>query len=109
MSEDEPQVAWKVVEPGAEVVTSEGDKAAKVTRVVGDVDADVFTGLAVKPGLLSTERLIPSERVIGIWPHRVKVDLTKDELERLPEYEDVPAVRFEPGFSSFFRRLFGRG
>jgi PRC-barrel domain len=109
MSENEPQVAWKVIEPGAEVVTSDGDTGAKVARVVGDVDADVFTGLAVKPGLLASERLVPSERVVGIWPNRVEVDLTKDQLERLPEYEDAPAVRFEPGFSSLFRRLFGRG
>ncbi|MEO8290053.1 MAG: PRC-barrel domain-containing protein [Gaiellaceae bacterium] len=98
-----------MLEPGAEVIASGGETVGKLSRVVGDADADVFTGLAIKHGLLSGERLVPSERVKGIWPTRIEVELTKDEVERLPDYEDAPAVRFEPGFSSLFRRLFGRG
>jgi sporulation protein YlmC with PRC-barrel domain len=104
----EPEVSWIALEPGAEVVTREGESLGKVSRVVGDADADVFTGLAVKPGMLSEERLVPSERVGAIWPTRVEVSLSKAELEALPRFEDPPAVRWEPGFSSFFRRLFGR-
>lgn len=104
----EPQVSWKVVEAGAEVVSSDGEKAATVSRVVGDPDADVFTGLAVKVGILGGERLAPSERVTGIWPDRVTVDLTKAELEALPEYEETPVVRLEPEKPGFFARLFGR-
>lgn len=105
---DEPQVAWKALEPGAQVFTSDGQAAAKVSRVVGDADADVFTGLAVTLRPLSRERLVASERVRGIWPDRVDVEMTKDEIEALPEYHDAPAVRFKPGFSGLFRRLFGR-
>ena len=105
---EEPQVSWKVVEAGAEVISTGGEKAGTVSRVVGDPDADVFTGLAVKVGILSGERLAPSERVTGIWPDRVTVNLTKAELEALPEYEETPVVRLEAEKPGFFARLFGR-
>lgn len=105
---EEPQVSWKVVEAGADVISSDGEKAGTVSRVVGDPDADVFTGLAVRVGILSGERLAPSERVTGIWADQVTVDLTKTELEALPAYEEAPVVRLEPEQPGFFARLFGR-
>jgi PRC-barrel domain len=108
-STEEPQTSWKVIDAGAAVVTPDGEKSATVNRVVGDAEADVFTGLAIKVGLLSGERFVPSERVKGIWPDRIDVDLTKAELESLPEYEDAPVVRVDPGERpGFFSRLFGR-
>ena len=107
-SAEEPQVSWKVIESGTPVIDSEGEEAASVRRVAGDVDADVFTGLAVKSGVLGPERFVPSEQVTGIWPSRVEVALTKDELDRLPAYEDPPVVRFEPEAPGFLSRLFGR-
>jgi hypothetical protein len=104
----EQEVSWKALEPGADVVSADGERIGTLSRVVGDADADVFTGIAVKPGLLAGERLVPSERVGGIWPERVEVRLSRDELEALPPFKDPPAVRIEPGVSGFFRRLFGR-
>jgi len=97
-----------VIESGARVVTSDGEDSASVSRVVGDADADVFTGIAVKSGLLGGERLIPSERVTGIWPERIEVAMTKADLEGLPPYEDAPVVRLEPERPGFFTRLCGR-
>ena len=108
MSAGEPQVSWKVIEPGAQVDSADGEKSATVSRVVGDADADVFTGLAIKVGILSGERLVPSERVQGIWPDRVEVDLTKADMEALPKYEDEPVVRIEPKEPGFWARLFGK-
>jgi hypothetical protein len=109
-STDRPQVAWKAIEEDADVFSTDGEAAAKVSRVVGDADADVFTGLAVKLGPLGTEKFIPSERVTGIWPDRVHVDLATDVIEGLEDYKDAPAVRWEPERrSGFFSRLFGGG
>ena len=109
-SPEVPQVSWKVIDSGAEVVSADGEKTAKVSRVVGDADADVFTGLAVTVGILSGERFIPSEHVREIRPDRVEVDLSKADMESLPEYEDAPVVRIDPGERrGFFSRLFGRG
>ena len=110
MSSDEPQVSWKVIDAGADVFASDGEKAASVSRVVGDPEADVFTGLAVKVGTFGGERLVPSERVEGIWPDRIEVGMTKAELESLPEFHDAPVVRVDPKKKpSFWDRLMGRG
>jgi hypothetical protein len=103
----QPQVSWKAIEAGASVITPDGTKAT-ISRVVGDTDADVFTGLAVKTGVLHAERLVPSERVLAIYPDRVEVDLNGSELESLPPFEETPVVRIEPEAPGFFARLFGR-
>jgi PRC-barrel domain len=105
---EEPQVSWKVIESGTPIVGSDGEKAGTVSRIVGDPDADVFSGLAIKVGILSGERSVPSERVRGIWADRIEVDFTKAELETLPPFEDAPVVRVEPDEPGFFARLFGR-
>ncbi len=105
---EEPEVSWKVIDSGAEVVSSDGEKAAKVSRVVGDADADVFSGLAVTVGILSGERFIPSEHVQGIWPDRIQVGLDKADIESLPEYEEAPVIRLGADEPGFFARLFGR-
>lgn len=111
MSErDEPQVSWMAIEADAPVFSSEGEAVGKVTHVVGDHDADVFTGLAISIDVLGPERFIPSERVHGIWPDRIDVGLTKAQIAQLPDYEETPTVRWRPdsGVGGFFRRLLGR-
>jgi uncharacterized protein YrrD len=105
----QPEVSWKALEPGAEVVSSEGEPVGSVSRVVGDAEADVFTGIAVRHGVLGGERLVPSERIRGIWPERVEIDLSKSDVESLPPYEDSPVVRWTPDEETgFFSRLFRR-
>jgi hypothetical protein len=106
---DEPQVSWKAIEEGAEVVWSDGKVEGHMTRVVGDPDADVFSGLAIRSGPLSKERYIEAERVRAIWARRVEVDLPSSAFDELPEYEDVPVVHVRPDDGGFFRRLFGGG
>jgi hypothetical protein len=107
--EDRPQVSWMAIAPEAEVVAADGTVAGRVSRVVGDTDADVFSGLAVVPHGLAGERFVASERVTGIWEDRVEVDLDADAIAGLPEYEESPVVRWQPGDPNLFRRLFGRG
>lgn len=104
-----PQVSWKAIEADAKVVTADGEVAGRVSRVVGDTDADVFTGLAVVPHALAGERLVAAERVTAIWEDRVEIDLTRESLEGLPEYEETPVVRWQPSQGGFLSRLFGRG
>jgi len=105
---DEPQVSWKVLERHAAVVASDRVEAAKVVEVVGDRDADIFTGLVLKVGLLDRNRYLPAERVRGIWARRVEVDATAEELRALPPYEEPVVERLAPdgGFLTRLRRLF---
>jgi hypothetical protein len=105
---EQPQVAWTAIEEGAEVFSAEAEAVGRVSRVVGDAEADVFTGLAIKLSTLGSERFVTSERVAGIWPDRVDVDLPRATIEELPEYEDAPAVRWQPDRGGLLSRLFGR-
>jgi sporulation protein YlmC with PRC-barrel domain len=106
---EKPQVSWMAIEADAPVFSSEGEAVGTVESVVGDPDADVFTGLAVSIDVLGPARLVPSEHVRGIWPDRIDVALTKVQIESLPEYEETPTVRWRPseGIGGFLRRLFG--
>ncbi|MBA3384874.1 MAG: DUF2171 domain-containing protein [Actinobacteria bacterium] len=84
-------VAWIVVEPGWEVVSSDGEKVGTVDEMLGDPNADIFDGLAVAPGLLKKARYVPSERVGEIVEGRVALELTQAEFDALDEYEpNVP-------------------
>ena len=105
----EPQVAWKAIEEGAEVVAANGEVAGHVSRIVGDSDADVFTGLAITTSTFGGERLVEAEAVRGIWSRRVEVDLAPEAFADLPPHEDVPSVRVRPGGRGFLGRLFGGG
>ena len=111
MSERErAEVSWKAIEANAPVFSSEGEAVGKVSQVVGDPDADVFTGLAVSIDVLGPPRLVPSEKVQAIWPDRIHVALTTAQIEALEPYEETPTIRWRPngGIGGFFRRLFGR-
>ncbi|MDQ3865557.1 MAG: hypothetical protein M3304_01825 [Actinomycetota bacterium] len=105
---ERPQVSWKAIEEDADLLSADGTRAGRVSRVVGDPEADVFTGLAVLVETFRGERFVAAERVVGIWPEQVRVSLTQEEIEALPKYEDVPVVRWRPGaLGGVFSRLFG--
>jgi hypothetical protein len=108
VSEPEPQVSWKALEQDAVVVTSDGDESARVTEIVGDPTADIFNGLVVTLGVLDKNRHLPAERVQGIWPKRIHVDATLEELKALPPYEEPVVETLEPagGFFTRLRNLF---
>jgi hypothetical protein len=103
----EPQVSWKAIEADAAVVSAEGAKLARVVEIAGDRTADIFDGLVIVFGPLDAKRHLPAERVTGIWPRRVQVDLTAAELHALGPYEE-PIVERLPreGFLTRLRRLF---
>jgi uncharacterized protein YrrD len=87
-AQEEP-VSWLVLEPGWEVVASDGTEVGRVSSVLGDTEEDIFNGLSVSPGLLRAARYVPAERVDSIVAGRVKLDLTPADFERLPEARDA--------------------
>lgn len=107
--DDRAQVAWTAIEERARIFSSEGEAVGRMSRVVGDPEADVFTGLALYVDAFGGERFVAAERVRGIWPDRVDVDLTAAEIKQLPKYEEAAAVHWRPGpLGGIFSRLFGR-
>ena len=59
-------VAWTMIEPGWKVYDASGEEIGRVAEVLGDLEADIFDGLNVTKGLLSSTDYIPSERVARI-------------------------------------------
>ena len=104
MTAAETEVSWKAIERDAVVVTGDGSEAARVVEVAGDRDADIFSGLVVKAGILDTKRFLPAERVAAIWPRRVQVDLTPEAVAALAPFEAPVVERLEEK-GGFFRRL----
>ena len=102
-------VSWKAIERDADVVSSDGEQAGRVVEVTGDPEADIFNGLVVSLGTLGKHRYLPAERVRGIWPRRVEVEATAEELRALPAYEEPVAERVVPtdSFLTRLRRLLG--
>ena len=84
------QVSWNMIEPGWQVVGSDGSDLGKVHEVLGDTGVDIFNGLAVSPGLLRHSRYVAAERVARIEEGRIELDLDRGSFEQLPEHGKVP-------------------
>jgi uncharacterized protein YrrD len=85
-------VSWMVIEHGWTVAGRDGRELGTVHEVVGDANADIFTGLTIDHGLLKRPRYVPSERVVEIVEGRVTLDVDEDDLEALDE-EAPPGVK----------------
>jgi hypothetical protein len=72
-------------------VDADGRELGSVDEVTGDENADIFDGLSVSSGFFSKPRYVPSERVVEITDGCVRLDLSRTQVEGLPEYEEPPA------------------
>ncbi len=82
-------VSWMVVEQGWEVVAADGSEVGRVDEVVGDLDADIFTGLKILTGVFGKPKYVPSESVGRIEDGRVALTLSKEDAHELRDWEDV--------------------
>ena len=83
-------VSWLMIEPGWKVVDSQGQEVGSVDEVAGDSSDDIFNGLSISTSLLGKPRYVPSEQVGTITEGRVHLKLSKDQIERLGEFEEPP-------------------
>lgn len=84
MSEGDP-VAWLLIEPGWKVIDAQGNDISHVEEVVGDENADIFSGLLISAGVFSGKRYVPAEQVGVITEGHVHLTLTRDEFKRLTD------------------------
>jgi hypothetical protein len=92
----EPQVSWKAIEAGARVVGSDDEQIGTIEEIVGDIDEDIFSGLAVKADGFDTPRFVDASQVVGIWPDRVTVALPASAVNTLPEHVETPTRDWDP-------------
>jgi hypothetical protein len=88
---DDP-VSWFLIEPGWTVVDANGREIGTVDEVAGDSSDDIFNGLSISTSLLGKPRYVPSEQVAAITEGRVQLKLSKEEIERLGEFEEPPTT-----------------
>ena len=89
MSDSDP-VSWFLIEPGWKVFDAGGDEIGSVDEVVGDSSDDIFNGLSVSTSLLGRPRYVPSEQVGSITEGRIQLTISKEQVDRLGEYEEPP-------------------
>jgi hypothetical protein len=99
-------VSWYLIERGWEVVDREGEPVGKVEETIGDSSHDIFDGLSLATSLLGAPRYIPAEAVVDITEGRIHLSLSKDEIDRLGEYEEPPtSAEIEPEKASALQRI----
>jgi hypothetical protein len=87
-------VSWFMIEAGWTVLDANGQEVGSVDEVVGDSSDDIFNGLSISTSILGKPRYVPSEQVAEITEGRVHLTLSKDEVDRLGEYQE-PATTAE--------------
>jgi hypothetical protein len=98
-------VSWFVIEPGWKVVDAQGGEVGSVDEVVGDSSDDIFNGLSISTSLLGRPRYVPSEQVGAITEGQVQLNLTKDQIEHLGEFDEPPtSAEILPEGAGAFRR-----
>jgi hypothetical protein len=83
-------VSWFLIESGWKVVDASGEHVGSVDEIVGDSGDDIFNGLSVSTSLLGRPRYVPSEQVGTITDGTVQLTISKQQVERLDEYEEAP-------------------
>ena len=90
MTDEQTPVSWLMIEPGWDVIASDGERVGKVAERVGDSNVDIFDGLSVSPGLTSKDRYVPAEQVALITEGKVRLTVTADQFRGEPAFDEPP-------------------
>jgi hypothetical protein len=81
MPEDERPIAWRALERGARVYSSDGQQLGRLSRVVADDLKDIFSGIAFQRGMLGDEVFAPAPAVERITTEGIHLSLSAAEAE----------------------------
>jgi uncharacterized protein YrrD len=86
-------ISHLTLEPGTDVVSSDGDSVGEVKHVLADQDEDIFDGLVidVDPGP-GGARFVDADQVAEIYEKAVVLTLPSAEAGQLPKPTPAPAV-----------------
>jgi len=87
-------VSWLMIETGWKVLASDGSEVGEVDEVIGDSSLDIFDGLAIATSAFGKPRYVPAEQVGEITEGTVRLNLTREQVDRLDEYLE-PATSAE--------------
>ena len=87
------RISYMALQAGADVVSSDGERAGTVAHVLADPDSDIFDGLVIDtqrgPGGL---HFADADQVAEIYEHAVVLTVPSAAVEALPKPTPAPAV-----------------
>ena len=85
--------SYLVLEEGAPVYSSDGEKLGEVEHILRDLQADIFDGLVIDTSVLpGGHRFADAEQVDEIFERGVVLKVDQAGAERLPEPGENPAA-----------------
>lgn len=91
MSEEEP-ISYRLLKPGARVVTSDGVEIGKVREVLDNLDEDIFDGLVIEHH--NRRRFVDAPEVGRITASTVTLTIDSARAESLPERDPAGAPEY---------------
>jgi hypothetical protein len=102
MFEDEPAVAWPAMPYRSVVYAADGTEIGTAESLLGDEDADIFHGIAVRRRSGGATAEIPAMRINKITAKGVATDLDASEVAALQPYREERW--FHLGWGGLFRK-----
>jgi sporulation protein YlmC with PRC-barrel domain len=88
------------VDLGAKVMTSDGEDVGRVKHLVLDPSTTELRTAVVEHGVLNKEsRMVPIASIASATEEELRLDLTKDEYEQLPEFFHGDYTAPPPGYA----------
>jgi hypothetical protein len=87
---DESPLAWIATPIGAQVTDAAGEVIGTVERVLGDENADIFHGLAVRLASDGQVVDVPAQHIERITAGGIHTTLGPGEADSLPQPPDHP-------------------
>jgi len=87
MADNDAPISWITLEQGTVVRSSDGEEVGSVHEVIADRQKDIFSGLTIDSGLLSSKRFAPADVIEDISTDGVRLTISASEAEDLADYE----------------------
>lgn len=75
------------LDKGTTVLSSDGEEVGSIGEVVADRQKDIFSGVTISSGLLSTNRFAPAAIIEDMSPTSVTLSITAAQAAELEDYE----------------------
>lgn len=103
--DDVRPLAWQAILQETSVRSRDDQTVGVITEVIGAEEADIFHGIVVSPGQLGPSVLVPADQVSEITNREVRVDLSAEELRKLPPYQEEESYKL--GFVGLLGKRLG--
>jgi hypothetical protein len=83
-------VSWLLIEPGWQVDAADAQEVGRIEEVLGDSTTDIFDGLSISGGMFEHPKYVAAEQIALIVDGRVRLSLTKAQIDQLGEFKEPP-------------------